>query len=138
MNLPVTPRGARAFSLAALLFLLVLPCHAASAPEPVKLVVVVSVDGLSWPRLDACRPWYEAGFTRLLAESQVETSCFYRHLNTETGPLLGSAVQGPGDRRALRSLRSRADARRCAGSEAAGRDRDLACATLTLTPVPGS
>ena len=82
-------------SLAALLFFLVLPSHAAPAPEePVKLVVVVSIDGLSWPRLASYRPWYEAGFKRLLAESQVQTSCFYRHLNTETGP--GHASLGTG------------------------------------------
>lgn len=91
MNLPTSLRGARAVNLAALLLFLALPCNAAPAPaaapgEPVKLVVVVSIDGLSWPRLASYRPWYEAGFKRLLAESQVETSCFYRHLNTETGP----------------------------------------------------
>ncbi|HJX29791.1 MAG TPA: alkaline phosphatase family protein [Thermoanaerobaculia bacterium] len=87
MNLQSSPRGARGVGLAALLFFLVLPCHAAPAPEePVKLVVVVSIDGLSWPRLASYRPWYEAGFKRLLGESQVQTSCFYRHLNTETGP----------------------------------------------------
>ncbi len=54
-------------------------------PEP-RLIVVVSVDGLSWPRLQAYRPWFGAGLKRLLDEGQVETGCRYRHLNTETGP----------------------------------------------------
>jgi hypothetical protein len=91
----------RATGLATLLFFLVLPGHAApaSAPvpeeeQPVKLVVMVSVDGLSWPRLASYRPWYDAGFMRLLTESQVETSCFYRHLNTETGPGHASLATG--------------------------------------------
>ena len=56
-----------------------------SLPPP-TLVVVVSVDGLSWPRLAYYRPWYVGGFKRLLEEGLVETSCRYRHLNTETGP----------------------------------------------------
>jgi predicted AlkP superfamily pyrophosphatase or phosphodiesterase len=51
-----------------------------------RLVVLVSVDGLSWPRLESYRPWFVAGFKRLLEEGQVETRCRYRHLNTETGP----------------------------------------------------
>jgi hypothetical protein len=62
---------------------------AASPPvagEPIRLAVVVSVDGLSWPRLAAYRPWFVAGLKRLLDEGQVETACRYRHLNTETGP----------------------------------------------------
>ncbi|HEV8578115.1 MAG TPA: alkaline phosphatase family protein [Thermoanaerobaculia bacterium] len=95
MNLPALMRGARAAGLAALLFVFSPSGHAAPAPaEPVKLVVIVSVDGLSWPRLASYRDWYEAGFKRLLKESQVETSCFYQHLNTETGP--GHASLGTG------------------------------------------
>ncbi len=95
MNLKVSRRGARAAGLAALLLLLAVPSPAAPAvAEPVKLVVIVSVDGLSWPRLASYRDWYEAGFKRLLKESQVETSCFYGHLNTETGP--GHASLGTG------------------------------------------
>ena len=95
MNLPAFRRRARAAGLAALFFFLSYPGHAALAPpEPVKLVVIVSVDGLSWPRLESYRPWYEAGFKRLLKEGRVETSCFYRHLNTETGP--GHASLGTG------------------------------------------
>jgi hypothetical protein len=44
MKLPGLLRGARAAGLAALLFVLALPCHAAPAPAgPVKLVVVVSI-----------------------------------------------------------------------------------------------
>jgi predicted AlkP superfamily pyrophosphatase or phosphodiesterase len=90
-------RGARFTGFAVLLLaLFTVPCAAAPAPsEPVKLVVIVSVDGLSWSRLDGYRPWYEAGFKRLLGESQVETACNYQHLNTETGP--GHASIGTGE-----------------------------------------
>ena len=68
---------------------------AAGAPPPAKaaapsrsptLAVVVSVDGLSWDRLEYYRPWYVAGLKRLLDESRVEARARYRHLNTETGP----------------------------------------------------
>jgi len=58
----------------------------ASSSPPVRLAVVVSVDGLSWDRLSYYRPWYVAGLKRLLEESRVETATRYRHLNTETGP----------------------------------------------------
>lgn len=59
-----------------------------AAPNPAlpQLAVVVSVDGLSWDRLQYYRPWYVAGLKRLLEESRVETNARYRHLNTETGP----------------------------------------------------
>lgn len=50
------------------------------------LVVVVSVDGLSWDRLEYYRPWYASGFKRLLDESRVEADARYRHINTETAP----------------------------------------------------
>jgi len=60
----------------------------------VKLVVVVAVDGLSWPRLQGYAPWFGEGLKRLLSESQVETECHYGHLNTETGP--GHASLGTG------------------------------------------
>jgi predicted AlkP superfamily pyrophosphatase or phosphodiesterase len=62
---------------------------AATAPDAKrrpKLALIVSVDGLSWPRLSEYRPWFTAGLARLLAEGQVETACRYRHLNTETAP----------------------------------------------------
>lgn len=59
---------------------------APSAPARARLVVVVSVDGLSFDRLETYRPWYTAGLKRLLDEGRVETACRYRHLNTETGP----------------------------------------------------
>ncbi len=64
------------------------PAAGASAPSrpPVKLAVVVVVDGLSWSRLDAYRGWLNGGLGRLLSEGQVETECRYEHLNTETGP----------------------------------------------------
>jgi|CXWL01.1.fsa_nt_gi hypothetical protein len=67
---------------------------ATAAAEPVKLVVVVSVDGLSWPLLERYASWFDGGLHRLLAESQVETACHYRHLNSETGP--GHASLGTG------------------------------------------
>ncbi len=70
------------------------PAAATSATPPVKLVVVLAVDGLSWPRLDSYRGWLNGGFARLLTEGQVETACHYAHLNTETGP--GHASLGTG------------------------------------------
>jgi predicted AlkP superfamily pyrophosphatase or phosphodiesterase len=54
--------------------------------RPPKLAVIVSIDGLSWDRLEQYRPWYVAGLKRLLDEGLVESACRYRHLNTETGP----------------------------------------------------
>ncbi len=65
-----------------------------AAPVAVKLVVMVSVDGLGWPRLSGYRNWFDGGFARLLAEGQVETACHYAHINTETGP--GHASLGTG------------------------------------------
>lgn len=63
-------------------------------PAPPRLAVVVSVDGLSWPRLAAYEPWFGGGFKRLLSEGRVERACRYRHINTETGP--GHASLGTG------------------------------------------
>ena len=51
-----------------------------------SLAVVLSLDGLSWSRLESYRPWYVAGLKRLLEEGQVETGARYLHLNTETSP----------------------------------------------------
>jgi Type I phosphodiesterase / nucleotide pyrophosphatase len=62
-------------------------------PKP-KLAVVISVDGLSWARLESYRPLYTAGFKRLLDEGFVERDARYQHLNTETGP--GHASLGTG------------------------------------------
>ncbi len=80
------------------LLLFVANAWAASPPAapqaPVKLVVVVVVDGLSWPRLESYRSWLDGGLARLLSEGQVETECRYAHLNTETGP--GHASLGTG------------------------------------------
>lgn len=79
---------ARRLSWASLL--LALPAAAAGAarakPERPALVAVISLDGLSWDRLECYRPWYVAGLKRLLDEGQVETGARYRHLNTETSP----------------------------------------------------
>src|SRR5512145_2950394 len=58
---------------------------AAPAPRP-RLVVIVSIDGLSFSRLESYRAWYTGGLKRLLDEGRVETASRYRHLNTETGP----------------------------------------------------
>jgi predicted AlkP superfamily pyrophosphatase or phosphodiesterase len=66
---------------------------AAPADEP-RLVVMIVVDGLSWRRLDAYRPWYTAGLKTLLDEGTVMTEARFRHLNTETGP--GHASLGAG------------------------------------------
>ena len=61
------------------------PLLAQATTKP-SLVVVLSLDGLSWSRLEYYRPWYVAGLKRLLEEGQVETVARYRHLNTETEP----------------------------------------------------
>lgn len=95
-------RGARALRLAALLLfafsvsVLAAPAKApAAAPEtPVKLVVVISVDGLPWDNLAGYQPWFVNGLKRLFTEGQVETATHYAHLNTETGP--GHASLGTG------------------------------------------
>lgn len=70
--------------LAAAVF--VLASSGFAEPPPAKLAVLVAVDGLSWARLEGYRPWYQAGFKRLLDEGFIEGECRYRHLNTETGP----------------------------------------------------
>ncbi|HEY3351474.1 MAG TPA: alkaline phosphatase family protein [Thermoanaerobaculia bacterium] len=72
---------------------------ARAAPAPVspprpKLAVVISVDGLSYARLESYRPLYTAGFKRLLDEGFVLRAARYQHLNTETGP--GHASLGTG------------------------------------------
>jgi hypothetical protein len=66
----------------------------AQPQPPLKLAVIVSVDGLSWPWLSHYRPWFEFGLKRLLDEGHVEANAKYRHLNTETGP--GHAALGTG------------------------------------------
>lgn len=70
------------------------PAAAPAAAQAPKLAVVISVDGLSMPRLLAYRPWYVAGLKRFLDEGHVETEARFRHLNTETGP--GHASLGTG------------------------------------------
>jgi hypothetical protein len=82
----VVPKRDVACALIALLPLVGAPTHAAPPPARPQLAVVISVDGLSFDRLEAYRPWYVAGLKRLLDEGRVETACRYRHLNTETGP----------------------------------------------------
>jgi hypothetical protein len=64
------------------------------APPKPKLAVVISVDGLSWARLEGYRPLYTAGLKRLLDEGWIERGARYQHLNTETGP--GHASLGAG------------------------------------------
>src|SRR5262245_30511260 len=80
------PGLASLFTLALAAAAAAAPAPRPAAPSPISLAVVVSVDGLSWDRLAYYRPWYVAGLKRLLDESQVETGCRYRHINTETGP----------------------------------------------------
>ncbi len=68
-----------------------------SAPAPPprpKLAVVISVDGLSYARLEGYRPLYTSGLKRLLDEGFAERAARYEHLNTETGP--GHASLGTG------------------------------------------
>lgn len=72
----------------------VVPVAAEPAKTPVKLAVIIAVDGLSWPTLERYRPWLHGGLARLLEEGQVETGANYAHLNTETGP--GHASLGTG------------------------------------------
>src|SRR5262245_32920383 len=62
------------------------PAAAPAAPSRPRLAVIVSIDALSFSRLESYRPWYVAGLKRILDEGLVETECRYRHLNTETGP----------------------------------------------------
>ncbi len=62
------------------------PAPAGPPPERPALAVILSLDGLSWSRLETYRPYYAAGLKRLLDEGQVETGARYRHLNTETSP----------------------------------------------------
>lgn len=61
---------------------------------PLKLAVVISIDGLSWDWLSRYRPWYSSGLKRLLEEGHVEANAKYRHINTETAP--GHAALGTG------------------------------------------
>ncbi|HEX4825819.1 MAG TPA: alkaline phosphatase family protein [Candidatus Polarisedimenticolaceae bacterium] len=68
--------------------------RAAAAPARPRLVVLVAVDGLSWSRLEAWRPWLTAGLKRLLDEGAVATACRYPHLDTETGPGHASIATG--------------------------------------------
>ena len=73
------------------------PASTSPAPAPAskpKLAVVISVDGLSYARLESYRPLYTAGLKRLLDEGFVERAARYGHLNTETGP--GHASLGTG------------------------------------------
>jgi hypothetical protein len=71
------------------------PSSSAASPARFpKLAVVVSIDGLSFSRLEEYRGWYVAGLKRLLDEGYVERAARYHHLNTETGP--GHAALGTG------------------------------------------
>jgi predicted AlkP superfamily pyrophosphatase or phosphodiesterase len=59
-----------------------------------RLAVILAVDGLSWDRLSALRPWLTSGLKRLLDDGAVLTGCRYGHLNTETGPGHASIATG--------------------------------------------
>lgn len=88
------PLRHRALSALLAISFATLPAAAEPRRDPVKLAVIVSVDGLSWPTLQHYRPWLSKGLARLLDEGQVETAANYAHLNTETGP--GHASLGTG------------------------------------------
>lgn len=86
------------FLRAAAVFVGLLPLLAAERParaaEPVKLVVTIAVDGLSWPALERYGAWFDGGLAQLLREGRVATECHYQHLNTETGPGHASLATG--------------------------------------------
>jgi arylsulfatase A-like enzyme len=67
--------------------------EAKTRPAP-RLVVLVVVDGLSWSRLTAWRPWFTSGLKRILDEGAVATECRFAHLDTETGPGHASLATG--------------------------------------------
>lgn len=79
-------------TLVATLLCVAIAARASSAQQrppalaPLKLAVVISIDGLSWEWLSHYRPWYVSGFKRLLEEGHVEANAKYRHINTETAP----------------------------------------------------
>ncbi len=56
--------------------------------------MIIAVDGFTWERLNAWRPWFHAGLKRLLEEGAVATECRYAHLNTVTGPGHASLATG--------------------------------------------
>jgi hypothetical protein len=66
----------------------------AAQPSRPALVVVVSVDGLSWPTLMRYRTWYTSGLKRLLDEGYSYTATNYQHINTETSPGHASLATG--------------------------------------------
>src|ERR1700675_868533 len=68
-----------------------LPSRLAAKP---RLAVILMVDGLSWDRLNAWRPWITAGLKRLLDEGEVASECRYPHLITMTGPGHASVAAG--------------------------------------------
>lgn len=98
MTPKIRVRGALAALVTTFLFLPPAGHAAPAAPtsSPVKLVVVISVDGLGWSRLKGYEPWFQAdgGLKRLLNEGMVFTNTNYAHLNTETCP--GHASLGTG------------------------------------------
>ncbi len=79
-----------ALLLAALAFGAAARVNAAPPPPqptpPVKLLVTVVIDGVSWPRLEQARPLLAGGLKRMLDEGHVFTRSRYQHLNTETSP----------------------------------------------------
>ncbi len=73
---------------------LALASRVVCAAEPIRLGVMISVDGLSQESLIAHRAAYVAGLKRLLDEGRVHAATHYNHMNTETGP--GHASLGTG------------------------------------------
>src|SRR5262245_22244596 len=83
----------RRLATVVLAVLLAAPALGAPPPRP-RLAVILMVDGLSWDRLAAWRPWFKAGLKRLLDEGAVASRCNYGHLNTLTGPGHASVATG--------------------------------------------
>ena len=136
LNRPTSPRPSRArlsAGLAAFAFAVSSPAAPAPrAPHTPKLALIVAIDGLSWQRLESFRPHLEDGLKRLLDEGRVETSCRYRHLNTETGP--GHSSLGTGAPPRVTGI----VANRWFETRADGTIRSVSCAQQWHpSPVPG-
>ena len=63
-------------------------------PEPVRLVVMVSVDQMTPEQLERLAPWLHGGLGRFAHAGRVFPRAALRHGDTETGP--GHAAYGTG------------------------------------------
>lgn len=76
---------------ACLVFLIALavgdrPCPGAEAPNPPRLILVLSIDQMRYDYLTRFAPLYKGGFRTLLDRGAIFTNALYRHSNNETGP----------------------------------------------------